>query len=87
MRPLLLIAASLFMFQGISYANLSEYKSKGWAKENANGYLDATSSASADVRSKINAINAKRRAKYAELAKKFNKSPAEMGRETAKKLM
>jgi len=65
--------------------DLGTAKSQGLVGERADGFLQPMGSAGADVKALVNDINAKRRAAYADIAKKNNVSIDQVGRLTAPK--
>jgi len=65
--------------------DLSTAKSQGLVGERADGYLQVMGSGGGDVQKLVTDINAKRRAAYAEIAKKNNVSVDQVGRLTAPK--
>lgn len=64
--------------------DLSTAKSQGLVGERADGYLQAMGGGG-DVKALVSDINAKRRAAYADIAKKNNVSVDQVGRLTAPK--
>jgi len=75
-KTLLSITFSLFLFAPLAHAlDLQEAKHAGLVGEQANGYLGAPGEkVSAEVSALIQDINAKRKQKYREIAKKVGKS-------------
>ena len=68
------------MFQDSVSAGL---RATGKVGEQADGYLGVVGAPTAEIRSKVNAVNIKRRAYYTELAQKRNAKIEEVGAATA----
>ena len=66
--------------------DLKEAKSSGFVKENATGYLDVVSSGNSDVVALVKDVNAKRKARYVEIAKRNKISVSSVEKQAAKKL-
>lgn len=84
-RPL--IGAVLLCVAGLALsADLGQAKSQGLVGERLDGYLQLMNpGAPQDVKKMVESINAQRRAAYADIAKRNNISPAEVGKLTAPK--
>lgn len=67
--------------------NLTDAKTDGSVKENGKGYLEAVNQESQDVVSLVKEINAKRKIKFAEIAKRNNISVEAVEKQAARKLM
>lgn len=67
--------------------DLQEEKSNGSVKENGKGYLEVVDKNNQDVASFVEEINAKRKTKFAEIAKRNNISLEAVEKQAAKKLM
>lgn len=65
-----LIMLLLMLSSTASAIDLASAKQQGLVGETASGYLQAVKPASAEVRSLINTVNAKRKSKYSEIAKR-----------------
>ena len=73
---------------GIAHAMLqdsvsAELRATGKVGEQADGYLGVVGAPTPEIRSKVNAVNIKRRAYYTELAQKRNAKIEEVGAATA----
>jgi uncharacterized protein YdbL (DUF1318 family) len=73
---------------GIAHAMLqdsasAELRATGQVGEQADGYLGIVRDTSGEIRSKVNAVNIKRRAYYTEIAQKRNAKIEEVGAATA----
>jgi len=68
-NKLFLVLALIFSGQ-LMAANLAPAKSAGIIGEQANGYIGFVKAAPADVKKMVQEVNAKRKAKYKQIAKK-----------------
>jgi len=84
----LALAAALFLaFLTPAHAqSLDQAKNQGMVCEQPTGFLQATGSASPEVKKMIQDINNRRRAEYARIAEEHGVTPKEVGILTAKKL-
>ena len=82
---LLPVLALSFAFSAFAL-DLTAAKSQGLVGETASGYL-ATVKNSADAKSLVDSINAKRKAKYAQLAKKHGITLAQVEQQAGKKAL
>jgi hypothetical protein len=63
------LLASLLLSVSVAAANLDSAKADGWIGEQPNGYLGLVrDDAPGDVRALVNEVNAKRKARYQEIA-------------------
>ncbi len=68
-----IIAASLLLMSQLSFAlTVDEAQNKGLLGENASGYLEMTPRGNSAAQQLMNDINAKRKAKYQDIAQKQN---------------
>lgn len=83
-----LAVGALFAFSspGAYAANLDLAKTQGMVCELPTGYLQATGSATGDVRAMVSDINAKRKAEYSRIADQNGVAPGQVGKLTAQKL-
>ena len=65
---------------------LKEAKSSGFVKENSTGYLEVVSSDNQNAVALVKEVNAKRKAKYTEIAKRNKISVSSVEKQAAKKL-
>ena len=86
-RSIYVIIIALLLASPVSAANVGEAKAKGHACEQTNGYLRATGSAPADVKSLVKNINAKRKEQYAAIAAKNSVAVDQVAKLTAQKLI
>ena len=82
------LAAAIVGGAGIAQAMFqdsvsAELRATGKVGEQADGYLGVVGAPSAEIRSKVNAVNIKRRAYYTEIAQKRNAKIEEVGAATA----
>ena len=87
----LLKAAAIAAMLGTSLSmanalNLDQAKNQGMVCELPTGYLQATGTATPDVRKMIDDINKKRRAEYKRIAEQHGVTPEQVGKLTAQKL-
>lgn len=85
-KPLVL-SAMLALVSGPAHAaSLEQAKNQGMVCELPTGYLQATNSATPDIKAMVNNINAKRKAEYTRIANENNVKPEDVGVLTGKKL-
>ena len=82
------LATAIVAGAGIAHAMLqdsvsAELRATGKVGEQADGYLGVVGAPTAEIRSKVNAVNIKRRAYYTEIAQKRNAKIEEVGAATA----
>jgi uncharacterized protein len=82
------LATAILGGAGIAHAMLqdsvsAELRATGKVGEQADGYLGVVGAPTAEIRSKVNAVNIKRRAYYTEIAQKRNAKIEEVGAATA----
>lgn len=86
-RSIYVIIITLFLATPVYAANVGEAKAKGHACEQTDGYLHATGSAPADVKTLIKNVNAKRKEQYAKIANKNSVAVDQVAKLTAQKLI
>lgn len=91
LSPAIFLVCSLAFLTLVSmtaaYAiSLDQAKSQGMVCELATGYLQATGSATGEVKSMAQNINTKRKAEYERIAKENGVKPSDVGALTAQKL-
>lgn len=82
------LATAIVAGAGVAHAMLqdsvsAELRATGKVGEQADGYLGVVGAPTAEIRSKVNAVNIKRRAYYTEIAQKRNAKIEEVGAATA----
>jgi uncharacterized protein YdbL (DUF1318 family) len=82
------LATAIVAGAGIAHAMFqdsvsAELRATGKVGEQADGYLGVVGAPTAEIRSKVNAVNIKRRAYYTEIAQKRNAKIEEVGAATA----
>jgi uncharacterized protein len=82
------LATAIVAGAGIAHAMLqdsvsAELRATGKVGEQADGYLGVVGAPTQEIRSKVNAVNIKRRAYYTEIAQKRNAKIEEVGAATA----
>ena len=68
----LFFAASLALTSMVQALTLDEAQQKGMLGENANGYLELTPRGNAEAKALMEAVNAKRKTKYLDIANQQN---------------
>ena len=85
---IMLVGLCLVLWSAAAHAGpLDDAKAGGQVGERIDGYVGAVTDISPDLQALIDKINAKRRAKFSEIAKKQGASVEAVGQITGKKLI